>query len=89
MKKVEHLSELDNLGEIFAARLEAVGVDSPKKLRDLGAVKAYRLVKAAFPKETSLTFLYALQGALWDVHWNSLPMDVREKLRKEALSIIG
>ncbi|MDA1258978.1 MAG: TfoX/Sxy family DNA transformation protein, partial [Chloroflexi bacterium] len=42
------------------------------------------LVADLFPSETSVVFLYALQGALWDVHWNALPPEEKERLRNEA-----
>lgn len=43
----------------------------------------------AAPRETSLVGLYALYGALVDVHWNELPPEVKQGLRREATDAGG
>lgn len=43
----------------------------------------------AAPRETSLVGLYALYGALVDVHWNELPPEVKQALRREATDAGG
>jgi len=53
-------------------------------LRRLGALAAYRRLKHAFPREVSLTMLYALEGALRGCHWNRLPPGIKEKLEAAA-----
>ena len=78
------LTALRNLGPVTAERLLAVGVRTLAELDALGAVEAYRRVKAAYPRDTTLVCLYALQGALWDVHWAHLLPDVKAQLKAEA-----
>ncbi|MDX1995016.1 MAG: TfoX/Sxy family DNA transformation protein [bacterium] len=34
--------------------------------------------------ELTLVGLYALQGAVLDVHWNSLPPDMKDELRTQV-----
>ena len=65
----------------------AVGIHSISDLRRLGAVNAYRAVKARGFR-ASKVLLYAIEGALVDVHWNDIPAERKEVLNKqvEALS---
>jgi DNA transformation protein len=61
-----------------------VGIQTEADLEALGAVEAYRRVKAAFPGRVSLNLLWGLQGALLDLPWNELPPEMKEKLKREV-----
>jgi DNA transformation protein and related proteins len=78
------LTGMRNLGPVSARRLKSVGITTPQHLEATGAVEAYKRVAKAFPNDTSLVLLYALEGALSDVHWNSLPPQVKAQLRRQA-----
>ena len=78
------LTALKNIGEVTAGWLESIGIHDSQDLEGIGAVEAYRRVKAAYPERVSLNCLYALQGALLDIHWNTLPPQLREDLRGQA-----
>jgi DNA transformation protein len=73
-----------NIGPKSAQWLEAVGIQTEADLEALGAVEAYRRVKAAFPGRVSLNLLWGLQGALLDLPWNELPPEMKEKLKREV-----
>jgi DNA transformation protein len=73
-----------NLGPVTARRLAEVGIADEQGLRALGVVAAYRRVKHAFPRETSLNLLYALEGALTDTPWLELTEEAKTRLRREA-----
>ncbi|WP_313739933.1 TfoX/Sxy family protein [Pseudomonas sp.] len=75
----DELQHLKNLGKTSAQWLHAVGIHSLSDLRRLGAVGAYRAVKLRGFR-ASKVLLYAIEGALLDMHWNDLPSD-----RKQAL----
>ena len=77
------LASLPNLGYESAARLEAVGLATLADLEGLGAVEAYRRVQERFPEETSLNLLWALEGALLDISWLDLPVELKEELRAQ------
>mgnify|MGYP001292912193 CR=1 FL=1 len=77
------IKKLPNIGPKSAQWLEAVGIKTLEDLEELGAVEAYRRVKARFPGRVSLNMLWGLQGALLDLPWNELPPEMKEKLRKE------
>ncbi|MBX9754513.1 MAG: TfoX/Sxy family protein [Pseudomonadaceae bacterium] len=68
----DELLELKNLGKTSAQWLHASGIHSASDLRRLGAVDAYRAVKARGFR-ASKVLLYAIEGALMDVNWNELP----------------
>ncbi len=78
------LTSLKNIGETSAAWLESVGIASAEDLHTLGVVEAYRRVKTAFPERVTLNMLYALQGALLDLHWKELPPEIKTTLLQEV-----
>jgi DNA transformation protein len=82
------LERMRNLGPVSAARLRAVGIESPDELRRMGAIGAYIRLKQAFPVETTYVSLYALHGAVTDVRWYVLPEETRAALR-DAVSRRG
>jgi len=79
----DELLELRNLGKTSVRWLHAVGVHTKDQLLDRGPVDVYQCVKARGFKANRV-LLYALQGALMDVHWNELDSALKEKLLAEA-----
>lgn len=74
---------LKNLGMASVNILHAVGVNSYDDLSEMGAVEAYCRIKSR-GIQVSKVMLYALQGALMDVHWNDLTPDLKSQLVAEA-----
>ena len=77
------LMDLKNLGMASVNILHAIGVNTYQDLADMGAVEAYCRVKSR-GIHVSKVMLYALQGALMDVHWNDLSPDLKAQLVEEA-----
>jgi DNA transformation protein and related proteins len=77
------LLQLKNLGMASVNILHAVGINTYADLRRVGAVEAYLRIKAR-DINVSKVMLYALQGALLDVHWNDLSPDLKLKLVAEV-----
>ncbi|HEY7884366.1 MAG TPA: TfoX/Sxy family protein [Cellvibrionaceae bacterium] len=77
------LLQLKNLGVASVNILRAIGIHTYDDLRQAGAVNAYKRIKAR-DINVSKVMLYALQGALMDVHWNDLPPDLKQRLVSEA-----
>lgn len=75
-------ADLRNIGPTTAAWLADVGIDSPEDLRRLGAVEAYRMVKAWRPWDVTLILLWALEGAIADVDWMDVTPERRLELRR-------
>ena len=83
----QELLELRNLGMASVNILRAVGVNSYQDLAQVGAVETYRRIKAR-GIHVSKVMLYALQGALMDVHWNDLSPALKAQLVAEAESAV-
>ena len=79
----DELQHLKNLGKTSAQWLHAVGIHSASDLKRLGAVDAYRAVKARGFR-ASKVLLYAIEGALLDVHWNDIPTERKEALNRQV-----
>ena len=77
------LLQLKNLGMASVNILHAVGINTCTDLRDTGAVGAYRKIKDRHIN-VSKVMLYALQGALMDVHWNDLPPQTKTELVEQV-----
>ncbi len=76
------LSSLKNLGPKSEEWLNKIGINTKKDIEKLGPVNIYNILKLQdFPVNRLL--VYALQGAIHNIHWNDLPPEVKEKLDKE------
>ena len=76
--------KMRNIGPKSAAWLRQVGLRTREELAEAGTVEAFMRVKRAGFKPT-LNLLYAIEGALQDVHWQEVP-DAR---RQELVSAAG
>lgn len=77
------LLQLKNLGMASVNILRAIGVNTYGDLQELGAVGAYLRIKDR-DINVSKVMLYALQGALMDVHWNDLDPQLKSQLVAQA-----
>ena len=77
------LMHLKNLGVASVNILRAVGIGSVEDLRSLGAVETYTRIKRR-GINVSKVMLYALEGALIDVHWKDLEPNLKSRLVLEA-----
>ena len=77
------LLQLKNLGMASVNILRAIGINTYADLKRTGAVEAYKRIKAR-EINVSKVMLYALQGALLDIHWNDLSPDLKRQLVMEA-----
>ncbi|MBD9485594.1 TfoX/Sxy family protein [Pseudomonas sp. PDM14] len=82
----DELQHLKNLGKTSSQWLHAVGIHSANDLRRLGAVDAYRAVRARGFR-ASKVLLYAIEGALLDVHWSELPPAHKAELNGKVDSL--
>ncbi|MBD7977860.1 MAG: TfoX/Sxy family protein [Pseudomonas sp.] len=78
----DELQRLKNLGKTSAQWLHAAGIHNAEDLRRLGAVEAYRAVRARGFR-ASRVLLYAIEGALLDIHWNKLPSEHKAALNHQ------
>jgi DNA transformation protein len=75
-----------NIGATIEKRLNEIGVFSLADLAQITPVTAYQSICRQNPNKTFPVcyYLYSLQGALLDLHWNDLPSDLKAELRKQV-----
>ena len=72
-------STLSGLGPKSEEALRAAGIASASRLRELGSVRAYLMVKRSWPG-TSLNLLWALEGAIAGIPWQVVAKEHRLSL---------
>jgi DNA transformation protein len=77
------LLSLKNLGNTSVNWLLSIGVHSRHELEQMGPVQAYNRIRERGIK-VSKVLLYALQGALLDIHWTELDTKLKHCLLAEA-----
>jgi DNA transformation protein and related proteins len=80
------LRGLRNIGPTIAERLETVGLKTVGDLKRVGPAKAFNLVKDTYSDIAVPVcyYLYSLQGALEDKHWDALAESTKSRLLHEA-----
>lgn len=78
---VAELTDMVNIGREMARKLASVGVDSPEKLVELGSKHAFFRIKERY-SQVCLVHLYALEGAIQGVEFNSLSKEQKRDLRE-------
>ena len=74
---------LKNLSEVSEKWLNQAGIFTRADLQRLGPVAAWERVRAlGYP--ASLNLVYAIQGALLDMHWNHLPRPLVKQLKEQV-----
>ncbi|MBK8567588.1 MAG: TfoX/Sxy family DNA transformation protein [Saprospiraceae bacterium] len=76
-----------NIGSTILKRLNEIGVFSLADLAEISPVKAYKKICEQNPDRTFPVcyYLYSLEGALLDLHWDDLP----NGLKRDLLTQVG
>ena len=74
------LTSMVNIGKEMARKLAAVGIHTPEQLVMEGAEQAFFRIKTIFP-QVCLVHLYALEGAIQGVEFNSLSAVKKRELK--------
>ena len=77
---------LRSLGPKSAAWLKEIGIETERELRAIGAVAAYRRLKARNPEGITLNMLWALHAALEDIHWKAIDAETKARLKTGAMA---
>ncbi len=79
------LTELKNIGEKIAGRLQEIGVTCEEDLQRIGPVEAHRKIRQRYPDETLplCYYLYSFEGALTDRHWDRIGEQRKNELRSQ------
>lgn len=82
------LTSMANIGREMEKKLAAVGIDSPEKLRELGAEQAFARLKRAYPR-VCLVHLYSLEGAVKGIPFDCLSAERKRELKGFSDSLKG
>lgn len=84
--KTSKLSQLPNIGKTVEKRLNEIGVFSRADLNKLGPSKAYQQLSNKQPGKhlPVCYYLYSLEGALKNKHWDAFSESEKKKLRIKA-----
>ncbi|MFN6431211.1 TfoX/Sxy family protein [Eubacterium callanderi] len=77
---MSQMEKLPNIGKVVARELEAVGIDTPEKLRAAGTKKAFLKLKQN-DRSSCLHKLMGLEGAIQGVRKYDLPDEVKQELK--------
>ena len=85
MARNRRLTDLKNIGQKIAVRLNEIGIFSEDELRHVGAAAAHRMIKEKYPDETLPVcyYLYSFEGALTGKHWNEIGDQRKQQLKSE------
>lgn len=85
-KLSNNLKGAKNIGVTIEKRLNEIGVFSLADLAQMTPIKAYQNICKQNPGKTFPVcyYLYSLQGALLDLHWDDLPAEVKTELLKQV-----
>ena len=89
-KAVKNLAkQLRNVGPKLAAKLVEAGIDTPEKLKRIGAKKAFEKMYPAgdFYGDFNAAYLYALEGAIRDCDWLDIPEKIKQEYKKYAQNL--
>lgn len=80
------VTKLINIGETVAAKLYEIGISSEAELRNLGALNAYKALSKKYPDKhlPICYYLYSLEGAIKNIHWDDLTEKEKTALRLAA-----
>ena len=81
--------QLRNIGPKLAAKLIEARIDSPDKLRQLGAKRAFEKMYAAGDSygDFNAAYLYALEGAIRNCDWLEIPEKIKLEYKEYAQSL--
>lgn len=81
-----NLNGAKNIGVTILKRLNEIGIYSLADLADMTPVKAYKKICQQNPRKSFPVcyYLYSLEGALLDLHWDDLPKNVKKDLREQV-----
>jgi len=79
------LTALRNIGPTIELRLKAVGIHTREDLRRIGPAEAFLKMRAQTASKLPVCYyLYSLEGALTDRHWDDVAAATKALLLKDV-----
>ncbi len=79
-------AQLQNVGPKMAEKMLDAGIDSPDKLKEMGAKNAYLAMYPAGDNygDHNAAYLHALEGAIRGCDWQEIPQQIKQQYREFA-----
>lgn len=79
------LRSAKNIGATIEKCLHEIGIFTLADLEETTPVEAFKKIRGNHPEKTIPVcyYLYSLEGALLNMHWNDIPPERKEELRKK------
>lgn len=79
------LRKAKNIGATIEKYLNEIGIFTMADLAETTSVKAFMKIRKQHPEKTIpiCYYLYSLEGALLDLHWNDIPPKLKEELKSK------
>ena len=78
------LADLRNIGPVTAEWCRQVGIDTAEDLSSAGAAETYVRIADTLRPDATLTLLWALAGAIFDLDWRHVPAEMKASLIEEV-----
>lgn len=75
------LKSLKNIGTEMEKKLLSIDISDANTLKEIGSKEAFKKLKNIYPN-VCLVHLYTLEGAILDLNYNDLPVEIKEDLKK-------
>lgn len=81
-KTNNNLRNAKNIGITIERYLNEIGIFTLADLAEATPVKAFIEIRKQHPEKTIPVcyYLYSLEGALLDLHWNNIPQELKNEL---------
>jgi len=79
---MESLTQLPNIGETLAQKLNAIEITNHDDLVSIGSVEAVLKIDES-DRSTCYNMLYALEGAIRGIRWHAIPKEESKQLKEE------
>ena len=81
--------QLRNVGPKLAAKLVEAGIDTPEKLRQIGAKRAFAKMYPTGDSygDYNAAYLYALEGAIRNCDWLDIPEKIKQEYKEYAQNL--
>ena len=82
-KITSDLRQAKNIGADIKKCLNEIGVFTLADLEKMTSVEAFKKICGNYPDKTVPVcyYLYSLEGALLNLHWNDTPSELKEELK--------
>ncbi len=79
---IESLQSLRNIGPVIAAKLYAIGVNTPEQLKRAEPEELYGKLKMRAGGKLDRCVLYVLRGAVLDIPWPQCKNQIIKPMRR-------